>query len=537
MSARLPFFAHDSPRSVLAWRAGTALTAGQFLADVERLAERLPPGRHVLNLCADRYRFTVGLLASMLCAKVSLLPPTYVPAVVSHLRAHAPDAFCLTDDATLAIDLPIVQCPLEHAPPVTAWRVPLIPADQCVAHVFTSGSTGAPVAHPKTWGQLSAGVAVEADRMSLSGREPAAIVATVPPQHMYGLETSVLLALYSGSAFAAERPFYPGDIAATLERVPGERILVSTPVHLRAMLAAGLDWPPLRLVVCATAMLERELAEQIEAHFRAPLIEIYGSTETGQIASRFPTQSAEWRLWPDVELRMDVTGVWASGRNLEAPTRIGDVIELTRSGYFLLRGRTADLVNIAGKRSSLAYLTHQLTQIPGVRDGAFHFPEDSAAGVTRLSALAVAPGMTAATILRELRSRIDPVFLPRPLLLVDALPRNATGKLPRASVTDLTACASLELSIPADHPAFAGHFPGTPIVPGVVLLDETLHAIALARGHAIGACQLEGVKFHGVLRPGERLGLRFERDPAGAVRFELDSLGRRIASGTIAFDG
>ena len=155
MTARRPLFGHDSPRAVLAWRAGTALTAGQLLADVERLADRLPAGRHVLNLCTDRYRFAVGLLASVLCDKISLLPPTYVPEVVSHLRAHAPDAFCLTDDSTLERSIcRSSSVPLDLAPPRAAWQVPLVAGDQCIAHVFTSGSTGAPVAHPKNLGSI-----------------------------------------------------------------------------------------------------------------------------------------------------------------------------------------------------------------------------------------------------------------------------------------------------------------------------------------------------------------------------------------------
>ncbi len=104
---------------------------------------------------------------------------------------------------------------------------------------------------------------------------------------------------------------------------------------------------------------------------------------------------------------------------------------------FLLRGRIADLVNIAGKRTSLAYLDHQLTSIAGVADGAFVMPEEAEERVTRLMAVVVAPGLTQAQILQALRQRVDAAFLPRPLVLVDALPRNALGKLPREAVLRL----------------------------------------------------------------------------------------------------
>ncbi|MEZ0245316.1 MAG: beta-hydroxyacyl-ACP dehydratase, partial [Methylophilaceae bacterium] len=113
-------------------------------------------------------------------------------------------------------------------------------------------------------------------------------------------------------------------------------------------------------------------------------------------------------------------------------------IELTGAGRFLLHGRSQDLVNIAGKRSSLAHLNVQLTAIPGVVDGAFYMPDEVTHDhVTRLAACVVAPELDAKTLLKALRERIDPVFLPRPLLFVDALPRNSTGKLPREALKNL----------------------------------------------------------------------------------------------------
>jgi acyl-coenzyme A synthetase/AMP-(fatty) acid ligase len=103
---------------------------------------------------------------------------------------------------------------------------------------------------------------------------------------MYGFESTVLLALQSGNAFGAERPFYPADIATSVAAVPQPRVLVTTPVHLRTLLAADIDLPPLDLIVSATAPLTQELAREVEAKYRTTLLEIYGSTETGQIAIR-----------------------------------------------------------------------------------------------------------------------------------------------------------------------------------------------------------------------------------------------------------
>jgi 3-hydroxymyristoyl/3-hydroxydecanoyl-(acyl carrier protein) dehydratase len=92
---------------------------------------------------------------------------------------------------------------------------------------------------------------------------------------------------------------------------------------------------------------------------------------------------------------------------------------------------------------------------------------------------------------------------------------------------------STEILIPPDHPAFAGHFPGTPIVPGVVLLDEALLAIAALGGVSADRCVISSVKFTSVVRPGEAVTLRFEFVRPNSIRFELQSGDRPVARGAL----
>ena len=426
---------HESPTAVLAYRDGVAISAQQFLADAAQLAQRLPPRNHVLNVCLDRYRFSVGLAACLMTGRVSLLPSTHTPEVIRQLTQFAPDVFCLTDEERCSIDLPRFQfsdTPGRAVP----WKVPQIPAAQLAAIVFTSGSTGTPLPYKKSWGRLERCVRDAAPLLGLSDGAAHTLIGTVPAQHMYGFESTVLLALLSGNAFGAERPFYPADIGAALDAVPRPRALISTPVHLRTLVAAGIELPALDLIVSATAPLTPDLAREVEASFKARLLEIYGSTETGQIAIRRTAESHSWHLWPDVHLSVSGEQVFAHGGHVEQLTAMCDVIEIINNEEFLLHGRTADLVNVAGKRSSFAYLNSQLNAIPGVVDGAF-FLRDAASGstgVARLAAAVVAPTLSAPQLTEQLRQRIDPVFLPRPLLLVDRLPRNATGKLPQQAL-------------------------------------------------------------------------------------------------------
>jgi acyl-coenzyme A synthetase/AMP-(fatty) acid ligase len=439
--ATIPLIAHSCADAVVAYRAGSPLRADEFVADVKRVAATLPPGRHILNACVDRYRFTVGFAAALVAEKVSLLPSTHTPGMIRELTVFAPDVFCLTDDARCDIDLP--RAMYVEGPPTRIWPPPEIDRERLAAYVFTSGSTGTPLPYRKTWGPLVRCVRDGADRFGLLDGRSYSVVGTVPPQHMYGFESTVLLALQSGAALCAERPFYPADICTALACVPRPRILVSTPVHLRTLVTAEVDLPAVDFILSATAPLSQNLAREVEERFDTRLHEIYGSTETGQIATRCTADTVEWRLWRDVHLTMAGDRTWAAGGHIEQRTPMCDVIEITSEDRFLLHGRMADLVNIAGKRSSLAYLNHQLNAIPGVLDGVFFVrdeaSETSTTGVTRVAAVVVAPGMDAAALTEQLRKRIDPVFLPRPMLFVDRLPRNDTGKLPHEALQSLVA--------------------------------------------------------------------------------------------------
>ena len=435
----LPLITHTDPDSVVAWCDGVPITSRRFLADVDQLAAKLLSGHYLLNMCSDRYCFSVGMAAAIVTGKVSLLPSTHTPEMVQQLKAFAPDMFCLTDSDSSTLDLPQLPYPVMVDKKTNTFIVPQISSSQLIAVVFTSGSTGTPLPHLKTWGALVSSVQAEASRLELLNKAtPFNLVGTVPPQHMYGFESTVLMAWQSGNALSDAHPFYPADICQALASVPSPRVLVSSPVHLRALLDSDLLLPKVACVVSATAPLSTQLALDIEACCHSPLMEIYGSTETGQIATRRPTQTAEWQLFPEIKLIKKEDGTYASGGHIVAPTLMSDSIEPITDQRFLLHGRLADMVNIAGKRHSLASLNHLLNSISGVVDGAFYMPDESShTRVTRLAACVVAPSVNPVQLLAILREHIDPIFLPRPLLFVESLPRNSTGKLPRAALQAL----------------------------------------------------------------------------------------------------
>jgi acyl-coenzyme A synthetase/AMP-(fatty) acid ligase len=429
--------------AALARRDGRAVSRREYLADVQALAKRLPDVGPMLNITGDRYRFAVGLGAAMLRGQNNLMPPNHTPDTVARLRAQFPSTYGLTDTPKPDLQLSLVWHPTEPAMAsaiAAQTEVPAIEDDALVAQVLTSGSTGAPVPHPKRWELLvrntQAGARRLAEQMGRRSLAGVTLVATVPAQHMYGFESTVLIALLGGAAFDTERPFYPADIAAALARAPRPRMLVTTPFHLKMLLDSGVSLPAIDLTLCATAPLSPQLAARAEAALAAPLMEIYGCTEAGQVASRRPTAGIEWHTYADLEITGSGAECVVQGGHVPQPTLLADVLEVLDPRTFRLLGRSNDLINVAGKRSSLSHLNYHLNSIPGIQDGAFWLPhEDAGGGVVRLIAFVVAPQWSAReahdTVLAAMRDRVDAAFLPRRVVAVPALPREpGTGKLP-----------------------------------------------------------------------------------------------------------
>ena len=542
MKTPIPFLGHRDETRALAWRGGRFVSVAEFLADVQALAQRLPARTHAVNLCRDRYCFAVALAAAMIRKQISLLPASQAMQSLRELQSEYGSIFLLVDDELERDAETVCVSPGAWSP----HREPVelaFAADTIAAVTFTSGSTGRPVPSPKKWGALALGGTTAASHFGLNGASPSVVVGTVPPQHMFGLEATIIMALRGGLIIHSERPFFPADVAAAVACVAADRVLVSTPVHLRAMLASGVELPELQLVISATAPLPEATAREFEARFKVEVREVYGFTEAGMVATRRTIDGPRWTLFPGLKMRQQAGRTVVTGGHVTGEAVSGDLIEQIDETHFELRGRGADLVNIAGKRTSIGYLDHQLCAIAGVEDGAFFMPDETGESVTRLMAFAVAPGLTRQQLTEALSQRIDPIFLPRPLRLLDSLPRDASGKLPRSELAKLAGehdmarlkqVVHVDRTIAADHPAFPGHFPGDPIVPGVVLLDEVVDALSIE----LGCIDFPGVTVHSAkflrpVRPGERVQIELIPTENRSVQFICSVGGETAVNGSL----
>lgn len=445
---KLPLLRSANPDRPVLWSEGRPVSARELMQWVAAVAHELPDGCSLINLCEHRDTFLVACCAALVRGHTNLLPSSRAEGAVEEVAGmHAGSYRC--DDQFVnsvrqgvrwreAARHDVANCDFE------------LPATHVAVKAFTSGSTGTPQGHTKLWHSFSRSSALSASRIreclapSYASAQPW-IVATVPPQHMYGLEMSVLLALLADMAVHAGRPLFPADIAAALAEVPEPRVLVTTPVHMRAIAASGQSFPRTALVVCATAPLDAALAKSIEQQLGTAVLEMFGSTETCVVATRRTSNEEAWHLHPEVTLEPDAEGAWVNAPWFVSPVRLQDVIELHPGNRFIVRGRNADMVDVAGKRASLADLTRRLLSIPGVEDAVVFQPDSPTSGaVRRVAALVVAPDLGSEAICEQLARNIDPAFIPRPLVRVASLPRNEVGKLPRER---------LLAALRASHPA------------------------------------------------------------------------------------
>lgn len=431
------------------------VSAADFLAQVHFVAECLPQHQYVINLCDNRYLFTVIFCAAILRGQINLLPPNKKELTQERLQQRYGDVYIAHDGVSEEFpsslpqfalrELDLSQClkPQQASP----FSPPRIPLEQLAAISFTSGSTGDSQAIQKSWRTVVESSKINANHMLEGYTETLYQLATVPPQHMWGLETSVLLPLFNSICVLDTKPLFPQDILDQLKCLPEPRMLVSAPVHLRALCVSQLNFPTVDLVLCATSPLSVELAKQAETLFAkgaqtgaqtttssSELREVYGCSEVGSMAVRTTASEESWQLFHGITLDPQGSSTIASTAYLPEAIVLQDRIVVAADGRFTLGGRDSDMVDIAGKRGSLLELNKTLLNYPGIIDGVIFIPQAQNANKTvqnRLAAMVVLSEGSTIQLLRDyLGKHLDNAFIPRQILQVAALPREENGKLP-----------------------------------------------------------------------------------------------------------
>ena len=556
--------AERPPCHTVAWRGSQAVSYELFLGRVRAwrgLLTRVSGQAFALYL-DDSVEFTAALFGAWQAGRAIYLPGDNLPGTCANLRPSV-DGYLGEFAAAWQ-----PQAPEQDAMDEVNVFHRLDP-DFVGLVLYTSGSTGAAQAVPKKLAQLAAEVAaLETQFGALLGA--ADIVATVSHQHIYGLLFKVLWPITAGRAIhAAGVPFFEGLSAALAQR---DSALVSSPAHLKRLQknsVSALVEDRLRGVFSSGGPLALEVAHECKRILGQVPIEVYGSSETGGIAWRQQANGLDesWTPFPGVDWRIDAVDEVLEVSSAYLPNadwfRTADRAVAGAQGGFVLRGRIDRIAKIEGKRISLSAIESLLMASPlvtaariivleGSRQRLAAFIVPSASGRQRLVELG---RLHFSRSLRNLLvDSIEPVGLPRIWRYPDALPVNAQGKTtaaelgalldrgnrptqPRKRLVEKNSHeAVFELVAPCNLLYFDGHFPGRPILPGVVQIDWV---IACGRQCFDLPPVFRGVhalKFQRLIPPETRLRLAIIHDPAkSCLSFQITSDLGRHATGRILF--
>ncbi len=477
----------------------------------------------------DAGELAIALLGAWRAGVTVLLPADLQPATRQRLADQAD--LWLTDQAGDSTLAELLGDALPAAP---------LDLDQCRLLLCTSGSSGEPKLIEKRLRQLANEVEVlEAQWGAELGQ--ACIIGSVAAQHIYGLLFRVLWPLCAGRPLLRRALPFPEDIQLA-SRELADFCLVASPALLKRM-GDNLDWPALsrvRRVFSSGGPLPAEAAQQLQQRLDQAPTEIYGSSETGGIAWR--QGGSLWQPFVGVELSQDEQGALRIASPCLPPGHVEQTADAARiqvDGRFELLGRLDRIVKLEEKRISLPMLESALSEHPFVSEARLSVIEDNRAFLAALVALSDAglhalrnQGRRALTqaLRKHLAQYCEALALPRRWRLVRQMPCNAQGKLPQAQLEALLRtprCLTperlgerqeddqwhLELGVPVDLAHFSGHFPQTPVLPGVVQIDW---AISLARQLIENLPPrfqgMEVLKFQQLARPGDRLQLTLRFD-------------------------
>ncbi|MGN5592824.1 acyl-CoA synthetase family protein [Stutzerimonas nitrititolerans] len=477
----------------------------------------------------DAGELAIALLGAWRAGVTVLLPADLQPATRQRLADQAD--LWLTDQAGDSTLAELLGDALPAAP---------LDLDQCRLLLCTSGSSGEPKLIEKRLRQLANEVEVLEDQWGAELGQ-ACIIGSVAAQHIYGLLFRVLWPLCAGRPLLRRTLPFPEDIQLA-SRELADFCLVASPALLKRM-GDNLDWPALsrvRRVFSSGGPLPAEAAQQLQQRLDQAPTEIYGSSETGGIAWR--QGGSLWQPFVGVELSQDEQGALRIASPCLPPDHVeqtADAARIQADGRFELLGRLDRIVKLEEKRISLPMLESALSEHPFVSEARLSVIEDNRAFLAALVALSDAglhalrnQGRRALTqaLRKHLAQYCEALALPRRWRLVRQMPCNAQGKLPQAQLEALLRrprCLTperlgerqeddqwhLELGVPVDLAHFSGHFPQTPVLPGVVQIDW---AISLARQLIENLPPrfqgMEVLKFQQLARPGDRLQLTLRFD-------------------------
>ena len=425
------FFYHDED----------AISKQQCLYGAHELAlslRRYSSG-NVVNLCENHYYFALTFMATLISKREAVLPPMNHEGTLIEIIKDYDCALCVTDGHDVKVPIPVINVASFKIKPYTKKEnLQLnIPKNNIAAILFTSGSTGKSKIMKKKWGTLwKTGKIMRNYLISLvhDNPSPISVVTTLSSRHMFGFETAILSTLQDGIIVHSKSPLHPSEIVHCINEMSSPVILVTTPYHLNILVKTEMAPSSLDGILVSTSPLSSELAQQAECVLNTKVYEIYGCSEVGAIGSRRVVNQSLFTPMKGITVYHQSSGEsMVSAGHLDRDIELDDNLVINKEGLFSVQGRKDDIVKIYGKRISKTQIKNILEAMPDISESVImENPKGN-----RLVAFVVSDKLSPQEIARMLAIEIDTTFIPRPIVIVDAIPRNRNGKINRACLMEL----------------------------------------------------------------------------------------------------
>ncbi len=391
----------------------------------------------------ERSTIAAALLAALASGKVLALPHSFSTAALQQMQESTGFKAAIVD-TEYKRNLPqgTKLLSLDTASGNGTLPVSKISADAEWLLLFTGGSTGAPRIWSKTAGNIIAEAQFMAARYRICTND--IIAATVTPYHIYGLLFSVVIPLVASARVLAETPSFPAEIVALVQQ-ESATILASVPVHYRALRGRQIS-ASLRLAFSSAGMLEQEDNDDFCECNKAGVVEVYGSTETGGLATRnrsvgqeffSPLEPVEWQI---KEERLYVRSPFLSpdlSMNGDGFFLSGDRVQSRGDSEFSLHGRADAITKVGGERVDLDEVRDLLQSQPEVKECVVVSFRDETGRGNRIAALVRGDEIDLNQIKKSLARDLEPAALPKLIRKVDHIPVGSNGKYDREAIHTL----------------------------------------------------------------------------------------------------
>jgi malonyl-CoA/methylmalonyl-CoA synthetase len=440
------------------WLSAAELEERSARAAAALVARGVGPGDRVLLSTASTAASVVAYVGALRAGAVVVPANTaYREPEVAHVVGDArPRAAIVDEEARARWVRTASSGPVTIVGPEDLWGAPPGPGtlpelagEDLALLIYTSGTTGRPKGAALSHRNLASGAAslVQAWRWTPEDQ----LVHALPLFHLHGLGAGLHGTLHAGAAVDLRPRFDAGDVLARAA-APGATLFFGVPtMYERLVRAPGVEaLGRLRLCVSGSAPLSGPLFRAVQERAGTTLLERYGTTETfltlsnpyegerrpgtvgvalpgvearvadGELEVRGPTVSAGYWEHPDATARARTDDGW---------WRTGDLVAIDDDGYVRIVGRRTELIISGGYNVYPREVEDALLEHPAVGEAAVAGVPDERWGEQVTAWVVATDALTEADLLAFARERLAPYKCPKQVRFVDALPRNALGKV------------------------------------------------------------------------------------------------------------